>query len=238
MYTCAAVLDELKKNGTEKGRAMYVKHGMPADRVLGVSVADLKIVAKRIKGEQELAYELFDTGMMEAMYLAGMVAAGGKMSRELLDHWANGAAALAMVGEHTVPWVAVESRYGREAALAWMDSELDGVAASGWCTYSGLVAVTADSALDLGEVEGLLARVGKELGRAKNRERYTMNGFVISVGAYVAPLTGAARELGAKMGKVEVDMGGTACKVPSVVEQIAKLEGMGKIGQKRKTIRC
>jgi hypothetical protein len=33
-------------------------------------------------------------------------------------------------------------------------------------------------------------------------------------------------------------MGETACKVPLATEYIEKVEALGRIGQKRKTIRC
>ena len=76
MADVPTILAELKKKGTEKTRATYARHGMRPDRVFGVSVADLKVIAKEIKGQQALALELYNTGYMDAMYLAGMVADG------------------------------------------------------------------------------------------------------------------------------------------------------------------
>jgi len=173
---------------------------------------------------------------MEAMYLAGMVAKGSLMTRAQLNSWAKGAAGMSMVAEYTVPWVTVENAAGRELALEWMGAGK--MAPSGWCTYSGLVATVADEALDLAEIEGLLGRVVKGIDAAANRERYTMNGFVISVGTYVAPLLGAAKAAAKKLGDVSVDVGDTACEVPVAERYIAKVEGMGRVGVKRKTIRC
>jgi hypothetical protein len=229
-------MKELKAKGSEKTRATYARHGMPAERTLGVSTADMKVVAKALKGQQELAMELYATGMMEAMYLAGMVAKGSGMTRAELNAWAKGAVGMSMIAEHTVPWVAVENAAGRELALGWMG--VREVAPSGWCTYSGLVATVADEDLDLGEIEGLLGRVVKGIGAAANRERYTMNGFVISVGCYVKPLLGAAKAAAKKLGNVSVDVGETACEVPVAEGYIAKVEGMGRVGVKRKTLRC
>lgn len=99
-----AVMASLKKKGREKTRAIYSRHGMPAERTLGVSVAELKTVAKSIKGDQALAYQLYDAGLMEAMYLAGMVADGSQMTREQLEKWCEGAVGLSMISEYTVPW--------------------------------------------------------------------------------------------------------------------------------------
>ncbi len=73
MATVRSVVEELRAKGKEKTRAIYVRHGMPADgRTLGVSTADMKLAAKKLRGEQALAMELYATGIFEARYLAGM----------------------------------------------------------------------------------------------------------------------------------------------------------------------
>jgi len=238
MPTAALILLELERKGHEKTRAIYSRHGMPVNRVYGVSVADLKVIAKSIKGQQELACELYASGIMDAMYLAGMVANGAKMSKELLREWAEGGAEMQMISEYTVPWVTVENPSGRDLALEWMSSKEQGVAASGWTTYSGLVATRPDKELDLKEIEVLLRKVETEIDAAQNRVRHTMNGFVIAVGSYVKPLHETAKETAGRLGVVSVDMGDTACKVPSAAEYIEKMEAAGKAGLKRKTIRC
>jgi hypothetical protein len=238
MATVQSVMSELKSRGSEKTQITYARHGMPKERTLGVSVADLKVVAKGIKGQQKLALELYATGMMEAMYLAGMVAKGDQMTRTELQSWAEGTFGMSMIAEHTVPWVAVESKDGPRLALGWMDSDDAGVATAGWSTWSGLMATRPDAALDLPEVERLLGCVVGGIGGAKNRVKYTMNGFVISVGTYVAPLHARAKAVAAELGAVAVDVGDTACEVPLAAKSIEKVEAMGRVGQKRKTIRC
>ncbi len=65
-----------------------------------------------------------------------------------------------------------------------------------------------------------------------------MNGFVIAVAAHVAPVLKQAKATAKKLGKVEVDMGETACKVPLALEYIEKMENAGRVGKKRKTARC
>ena len=61
---------------------------------------------------------------------------------------------------------------------------------------------------------------------------------MIAVGSYVPELTDRAIEIGKKIGKVDVDVGGTACKVPSSPEYIDKVKKAGKLGKKRKAARC
>lgn len=54
-------------------------------------------------------------------------------------------AGCAMLSEYTVPWVAAGSAHGYALALEWIDSADEGVAAAGWSTLSGLVAVKDDA---------------------------------------------------------------------------------------------
>jgi hypothetical protein len=84
----------------------------------------------------------------------------------------------------------------------------------------------------------LLERVQKEIHGAPNRVRYTMNGFVIAVGSHIAALTDKSKEVANAVGKVSVDVGGTACKVPLAASYIDKVIDKGNIGKKRLTARC
>ena len=112
------------------------------------------------------------------------------------------------------------------------------IASAGWNTYSGIVTTTDDADLDIPEIRALLKRIEKEIDGVPNRVKYTMNGFVIAVGSYVNPLSKRAKATAKKLGKVDVQMGGTSCKVPLATEVIGKVEKMGRVGKKRKTIKC
>lgn len=238
MPTATSILVELKSKGKENTRKLYAKHGMDVERVLGVSVADLKAIAKTIKKQQALACELYSTNIMDAMYLAGMVADGSKLTRDQLNAWVRQAGGLQMIGEYTVPWMTVEHPQGRELAVEWIGSKTEHIAVSGWASYSGLLAVTRDEKLDLAEVEKLLNKVAKEIHGAPNQVRHAMNSFVMHAGMYVKPLSAQARVAAEKIGEVTVDMGDTACREPLASAYIAKMEAAGKVGIKKKTIRC
>ena len=237
MSTVDEIMAELENKGNPQRIKLFDNHGAPKGKMFGVSVADMKVIAKTIRGRQELAHELYETGNGDAMYLAGIVARGKKMSRDQINDWAH-SSNWQMISEYTVAWVASESPFARELALEWIDSDLERVASSGWSTYAGHVTVTADDDLDLPEVEGLLQRIEEQIDESPNRVIYTMNGFVISVGSYVLPLLDQAQATAEKLGKVHVDMGGTACKVPLASQYIEKMVKSGRAGKKRKAIRC
>ncbi len=236
MNTVKQVMTELKKKGNEQTRKTYQRHCAP-DNMFGVKIADLKVIAKKIKGKQDLACELYDTGNCDAMYLAGIVADGSQMTKRQLQSWARNSN-WGMLSAYTVPWVATESPHAHELAMKWMNSKNESIATTGWCTYTGIVTTKPDDELDLAEIKELLNRVVKEIDTAPDSVRYNMNGFVISVGAYVKPLLKQAKATAKKLGKVTVDVGDTACKVPVATDYIEKIEKMGRIGKKRKTIKC
>jgi hypothetical protein len=142
-----------------------------------------------------------------------------------------------MVGEYTVPWVASSSPHGREMALKWMDSKNNAIAASGWGTYSSLVAITEDANLDFAEIKSLLQRIAMSINQQPNRVKYLMNGFVIAVGCFVKSLHKLAVETAHGIGKVEVDLVGD-CKIPFAPDHIKKFEARSPIGKKRKSPKC
>jgi 3-methyladenine DNA glycosylase AlkD len=236
MPTLTSVMAALKSKATAQTRNTYIRHGAPSDHTLGVSTADIKLIAKTIKQQQALACELYDTGIFEAMYLAGMVANGAQLTKKQLNSWADAAAHRPLISEHTVPWVAVENPLARQLALDWIQSKKEHVAIAGWRTYAGLAATLPDDALDLPEIEALLKSIPARIATAPNRLRYIMNSFVITVGTHVAPLLKQATAIAKQISPVAVDVGDTACKVPLATDYLAKIKPG--TATKRKTIRC
>ncbi len=230
------IVEELRGLGSESIKRTLIKHGAK-EPFFGVKIEDLKKIQKRIKTDHQLALALYDTGISDAMYLAGLIADDERMTKKDLQRWLDGAT-WSTLSEYTVPWVAAGSKHGRELGLKWIDSKKEGVAAAGWATLSGLVSITDDDELDLTELKRLLARVAKTIHDQPNRVRYEMNAFVISVGSYVPALTDLAIETGKKIGSVSVDMGETACQVPYAPDYIKKVQQRGTIGKKRKTAKC
>src|SRR5207302_9008474 len=109
----------------------------------GVKIEHLKKIQKRIKMNYQLALDLYDTGISDAMYLAGLIADDARMTKKDLQRWVK-QAYWYMLSEYTVPWVAAGSPYGRELALKWIESKKEHVAAAGWATLSSFVGITPD----------------------------------------------------------------------------------------------
>lgn len=237
MVTIAAeIVQELRPLGSEAYKKVLFRHGIK-EPCLGVKIEELKKIQKRVKKDYQLALDLYDTGIYDVMYLAGLIADDMKMTKKDLQHWVETANCSAICGS-TVAWVAAGSPHGWEVALQWIDSGKENMAAAGWSTLTCLVSIKADSELDLAGLKRLLKTVQKTIHEQPNRVRYTMNGFVIAVGSYVPALTELALQTAEKIGEVTVDMGDTDCKVPPAADSIRKVQARGAIGKKRKTAKC
>jgi 3-methyladenine DNA glycosylase AlkD len=234
--TAAEIVKQLEPLGLASYKKVLLNHGIK-EPMFGVKIEELKKFHKRIKKDYRLALDLYDTGIYDAMYLAGLIADDAKMTKKDLKRWAD-KANCSMTCEYTVAWVAAESPHGWEMAHEWIDSAKESVASIGWSTLSSLVAITDDTELDLAALKKLLARVEKTIHQAPNRARYTMNGFVIALGSYVPALTDTALKAAAKIGTVSIDVGNTECKVPDAAAYIKRVEARGAIGKKRKTAKC
>lgn len=234
--SAADIVAELKPLGKESYKKVLLNHGIP-EPVLGVSIEQLKKIQKRIKKDYKLALELYETGIYDAMYLAGLIADDARMTKTDLQRWVEKAASNSLCN-YTVPWVAAGSPHGWHMALKWIDSKKEGVAAAGWATLVGIVGVKPDAELDLGALKKLLQRVQKTIHDAPNGVRYAMNMFVIGLAAYVKPLSDLATKTAETIGRVGVDVGNTACKVPYAPDYIKKIKQRGAIGKKRKSAKC
>lgn len=230
------VMEQLEQLGSEQTKRTLINHGAH-EPLFGVKVGDMKKLVKHVKGNHELALQLYASGNYDAMYLAGLSVNPKLMTKEALTEWVN-QASWSAPAEYTVAWVTAESDYALELARQWIEDEREMVAVCGWSTYANYLSITANELLDLDEIRKLLAIVKASVHGERNRVRYVMNSFVIAVGSYVPELTEEAKSVAAHIGKVEVNVGNTACKVPLATEYIEKVEQKSRIGVKRKTCIC
>lgn len=229
-------MKELEARASASTKKTLMRHGAP-EPIYGVRIGDMKPLLKRIKGDQDLALQLYATGVSDAMYLAGLVADGGKMTLAQLDRWAR-EATWHMISGCTVPWVAAEHPDAVAIATKWMDSPKESIAEAGWSTMSSVVATVPDEKLPIPQLAALLERVVKTIGTSANRVRHAMNSFVICCGTYVGPLADQAMDAARRMGKVDVDVGDTACQVQDAVSYIVKCRRGAAVAPKRKTTKC
>jgi 3-methyladenine DNA glycosylase AlkD len=234
--TLDEIMKQLELMGSEQTKKTFFRHGAQ-EPLFGVKVGDLKKLVKYVKKDHDLALALYNTGNSDAMYLAGLSVNPKLMTKEVLQDWVK-KAYWSMIADFTVAGVAAESDYGLELAREWMTSDDEMIACCGWSTYTNYLSITLDEKLDWDEISENLHLVETTIHEERNLVRYNMNSFVIAVGAYVIPLHEEAKKVALTIGKVHVDVGNTACKVPLATEYIRKIEEKAKIGAKKKTCIC
>ena len=78
----------LKRHGTRQNREGMARYGIVAAKVLGVSVAMIQQLAKKLGREHELALALWETGWYEARLLAAFVDEPARVTPAQMDRWA------------------------------------------------------------------------------------------------------------------------------------------------------
>lgn len=79
---------ELRAAGSEKNREGMARFGIRAEGVLGVPIAVLRPLAKRVGRDHHLAQALWDSGIHEARILASMVDEPEKVTVRQMEAWA------------------------------------------------------------------------------------------------------------------------------------------------------
>jgi hypothetical protein len=235
--TAAEIIAALKPLGKESyQRVMTKNHGVKAP-CYGVPISELKKFQKAIRQDYQLALDLYDSGVYDAMYLAGLIADDQRMTKADLQHWAAQAIGGCLPGT-TVPSVAAGSPAGPALAAQWIQDSDPRIAAIGWATHSARISITDDAHLDHAELRRLLGHIKKSIHDAPDEVRYQMNSFVIAVGCYVTSLTELALQTAKAIGPVQADLGNNDCQVPDAAAYILKVQKLGKLGKKRKSTKC
>ena len=87
MTTLDEVLNKLNEKAKSDQLEGMARFGIVGDQRMGVSVPDMRKIAKEVGKDHRLALELWDTGIPEAMIVAGMVAEPDKLTEEQMEDW-------------------------------------------------------------------------------------------------------------------------------------------------------
>jgi 3-methyladenine DNA glycosylase AlkD len=82
-----AVLSSLERMGTRHDRENLAKFGITASKAFGVSVANIRVLAKRLGRNHELAAALWETGWYEARMLTSFVDDPARVTPSQMDRW-------------------------------------------------------------------------------------------------------------------------------------------------------
>jgi 3-methyladenine DNA glycosylase AlkD len=213
------IMKELKKMGTAQNRKIYKRHGS-GDNLFGVSFGNLRKMGKRIKTNHELAKKLWSTKNTDAMTLATMIADPAKMKKSDLEMWVKDIDYYVLSDEFAKSLVA-KSPYAEELMEKWINSKREYVGRTGW-TILALKAMDKDFDYTNSYFKDYLQRIKRDIHGSKNRTKQAMNSTLISIGIRNKGLREVSLEIADKIGKVDVDVGETYCKIPNARQYIEK----------------
>lgn len=230
------VLQELASLGTERTKKTYLHQGAH-EPLFGVATGAMKPIVKRIKTNQALADELYDTGNYDAMYLAGMIADPKAMTEADFDRWMAGAY-FYMISDYIVAVTLAETDFAQAVSDRWIATGSELFVSAGYSCYCWLLGNRKDEEFDREKLNTMLETVEKTIHSSPDRAKYAMNNFVSTVGVSYIPLHQEALRVATAIGAVEVFRGKTKCSVPVAADVIRKAVDSGRLGFKRKSVRC
>jgi 3-methyladenine DNA glycosylase AlkD len=192
--TLEVTLKELKSLGNEGMRAYNAKCGA-GDNQYGVKHGDIRVLAKKIKADHKLAMSLWETGNIDAQYLAVLLIKPKDLSAKEVDR---------MVRSVTFAWVAdwlnnyVAKQHPDKETLRqkWMADDDRWAARAGWSLTAERV-VKRPEGLD---PSALLDRIESEMADAAPEVQWTMNSTLAEIGIHFPKLRKRAIAIGEKLG--------------------------------------
>lgn len=90
MTSAVDIVDQLKASAKAQNLVGMAKFGMDVNHRLGVSVPEMRRIAKQTGKNHELALALWKTGISDARIVASMIAVPEKLTAKLMDAWVKG----------------------------------------------------------------------------------------------------------------------------------------------------
>jgi 3-methyladenine DNA glycosylase AlkD len=230
------VMQELEALGKERLKKMYIGNGAH-EPLFGVATGAMKPLKKIIKKNQPLAEQLYATGNYDAMYFAGVIADPKAMTEDDFERWMDGAY-FYMLSDYAVAVTLAETDIAQAVADKWIASGEELRMSAGWSCYCWLLGSRKDHEFSESKLAGMLDQVEKNIHEAPERTKSAMNNFIYTVGVSFLPLHEKAVETAKAVGPVEMKRDKKTSSILNASENIQKEVARGKIGFKRKYVRC
>jgi 3-methyladenine DNA glycosylase AlkD len=142
----AAILADLRAMGSERDRAGMARYGINVEHAFGVSICELRKVARRLGTDHDLALALWETGNHEARLLACFVDDPATVTEEQLEAWAGGFDSWDICDQATTS-LFDRTKHAWTRAVDWAGRDEPWVKRAGFAMMAGL-AVHDTSATD------------------------------------------------------------------------------------------
>ncbi|MDQ0228223.1 DNA alkylation repair protein [Metabacillus niabensis] len=230
------VMQELEALGKERTKKIYISNGAH-EPLFGVATGAMKPIAKKIKINQPLAEELYATGNYDAMYFAGIIADPNAMTESDYERWMD-EAYFYMISDYVVAVTLSESTIAQDVADKWIASGEELRMSAGWSCYCWLLGNRKDNEFSESKISNMLDIMKNSIHDSPERTKASMNNFLYTVAISYLPLHEKAVETAKEIGIVEVKRDKKKTSLLNAYESIQKEIDRGRLGFKRKYVRC
>lgn len=230
------VMQELEALGKERTKKIYMSNGAH-EPLFGVATGAMKPIAKKIKINQPLAEELYASGNYDAMYFAGIIADSKAMTESDFDRWMD-SAYFYMLSDYVVAVTLAEADIAQQVADKWIASGEELRMSAGWSCYCWLLGNRKDIEFSEDKIATMLENVKNSIHDSPERTKSAMNNFLTTVGVSYIPLHDMALATAKAVGLVELKKDNKKSSFLHAYESIQKEVDKGRIGFKRKYVRC
>lgn len=230
------VMQELEALGKERTKKTYISNGAH-EPLFGVATGAMKPIAKKIKKNQPLADQLYATGNYDSMYFAGVIADPMVMTEADFERWMDGAY-FYMLSDYVVAVTLAETDIAQAVADKWIASGDELRMSAGWSCYCWLLGNRPDHEFSTSKLASMLDQVENTIHNSPERTKSAMNNFMYTVAISYLPLHDKAVETAKAVGPVEMKRDNKKSSILQASENIQKEIDRGKLGFKRKYVRC
>jgi 3-methyladenine DNA glycosylase AlkD len=220
--TLQETLTTLESLGTEKMRDFNTKRGVGPNQ-FGLKMGDIRGVANKIKSDHTLALELWDTGNIDARFLATLIIDPKKLSKDELTKMVK-SEKFPHVADWLYSYVIKDYPDTEPLRIAWLKSADAMCARAGWSLTSGCVARNPD-VLDL---PAILDRIESEMPTAAPEVQWTMNSTLANIGIKFPEYRERALAIGEHLGiyrDYPVSKGCTSPFAPIWINEMVRRQG-------------
>jgi 3-methyladenine DNA glycosylase AlkD len=192
--TLDETLKQLKALGNEATRAHNTRWGA-GDNQFGVKHGDIRVLAKKIKTNHDLAMSLWKTGNVDAQLLATLLIKPRTLSAQEVNRMVR-SISFAHVADWLTSYIIKQHPDKETLRRMWMAADDRWASRAGWALTAERV-VKNPEGLDPAE---LLDRIESEMGNADPEVQWTMNSTLAEIGIHFPKLRKRALAIGEALG--------------------------------------
>jgi len=214
------ILDFLHANQDEKvKKSLSQRKG--SYQIIGVTMKVIRALSAKVKQNETLAIQLYETHIFEAMMLATMIMPEDKLNTSLLNQWAVSAESSQIIDQGLSPLI-MKMASKSEILGTWYLSSNHHLRYAGYSLISNYFRVEPLDKIDVSFGIQILSKIQEHIANESLPIQNAMNNAVVMAGLHVAGLVDKATEVALQIGKIMPLVARNKCNIQSAYDYIIR----------------